>query len=261
MKKLLILIVIALLTLLTVLTIFRGLQLGGLTILGIQGMKEKNSELESEIEQATKLASTDFPNALSEVENSEKELKEIKQKYEDMVAGTTENQLAQASQLAKYEQEKLYIQLDGHAKSEGVNISLVAKPNGTVITLDSEQLHLYDIEFTAVGSYIGVTDFIADIEDDSTLGFKIENFAMESNGNNEVKATFICRDIIINGITEGSAEENTQDGAEGQEGTTNSTTNNTTSNTTSNTTTNTTSNTTNSTSNSTNTSNTTNSTN
>ena len=45
---------------------------------------------------------------------------------------------------------------------------------------------------------------------------------MESNGNNEVKATFLCRDIIINGITEGSAEENTQDGAEGQEGTTNS---------------------------------------
>ena len=80
MKKLLILIVIALLTLLTVLTMFRGLQLGGLTILGIQGMKEKNSELESEIEQATKLASTDFPKCFIRSRRKRKRTKRNKTK-------------------------------------------------------------------------------------------------------------------------------------------------------------------------------------
>lgn len=207
MKKLLIIIVIALLTILTILTMFRGIELGSLTILGIQGMKEKNSELDTEIAEATKLASTNYPNAISELEESEKELKEERQKYEDMIAGSTEGQIQQANQLTKYEQEKLFIQIDGHAKSEGVEISLVASPNGTVINLDNEQLYLYDIDFEAIGSYIGVTDFIADIEDDETLGFKIENFTMQSNGNSQVKATFKCRDIIIDGITQGSVTE------------------------------------------------------
>ena len=212
MKKLLIIIVIILLAVLTILTMFRGIEVGGLTILGIQGMKEKNSELDNEITQATKLASTDYPNAISELEESEKELKEERQKYEDMIAGSTDGQIQQASQLTKYEQEKLFIQIDGHAKSEGVEISLVASPNGTVINLDNEQLYLYDIDFEAIGSYIGVTDFIADIEDDETLGFKIENFTMQSNGNNQVKATFKCRDIIIDGIKQGSVtEESTTD--------------------------------------------------
>ena len=64
MKKLLITIVIVLLTILTIITIVRGLQIGGLEILGITGMNEKNTQLDEEINQATKLASTDYPKVL-----------------------------------------------------------------------------------------------------------------------------------------------------------------------------------------------------
>ena len=56
MKKLLITIFIVLITILTIVTIIRGLQIGGLEILGITGMREKNAQLDEEINQATKLA-------------------------------------------------------------------------------------------------------------------------------------------------------------------------------------------------------------
>ena len=230
MKKLLILIVIALLTVLTLLTMLRGIQIGSLQILGIQGMKEKNEELDEQITQATKLASTDYQKAYSQLESSNKELQKQKQTYEDMTAVSTDSQVEQASQLTKYELEKLDIQLEGHAKSEGVDLTMAITSSNTVSDA-------YNLNFTISGKYIGVTDFIADIEDDPVLGFKIENFSMVSDGADSVQATFICRDIMINGITTESVQTETTTDNENNTNstnTTNTTGGNSTSNTTSN---------------------------
>ena len=204
MKKLLITIVIVLLTILTIITIVRGLQIGGLEILGITGMNEKNTQLDEEINQATKLASTDYPKVLSDIENNVKELKKQKQTYDDMVTVSTDAQVEQATQFAKYEQEKLYILLGSHARSEGVDLDIV-------FTVSNNLENAYDLNFEVTGQFISVTDFIADIEDDSELGFKIENFSMTSNGGNEVKGTFVCRDIVINDITQISTGHNSDD--------------------------------------------------
>ena len=239
MKKLLITIVIVLLTILTIVAVIRGLQIGNLEILGITGMNEKNAELDAEISEAKKLASTDYPKMLSEIEQNLKEWKETKQDYDDRVVVSTESQIEQATQFAKYEQEKLYILLGSHARSEGVDLDIV-------FTVSNNLANAYDLNFTVTGAFISVTDYIADIEDDSELGFKIENFAMTSNGGDEVKATFTCKDIVINDITQISTGTDT--------GTTDG---NATNNTNSTNSTNTTSNTTNST-NATNTTNTTN---
>ena len=230
MKKLLILIVIALLTVLTLLTMLRGIQIGSLQILGIQGMKEKNEKLDEQITQATKLASTDYPKAYLQLESSNKELQKQKQTYEDMTAVSTDSQVEQASQLTKYELEKLDIQLEGHAKSEGVDLTMAITSSNTVSDA-------YNLNFTVSGKYIGVTDFIADIEDDPVLGFKIENFSMVSDGADSVQATFICRDIMINGITTESVQTETTTDNENNTNstnTTNTTGGNSTSNTTSN---------------------------
>ncbi len=44
--------------------------------------------------------------------------------------------------------------------------------------VDSASKGKYDLEVTAEGEYIGITDFIYDIEKDDTLGFKILNFKL-----------------------------------------------------------------------------------
>ena len=62
---------------------------------------------------------------------------------------------------------------------------------------------MYDLKFTATGSYISISDFIYAIENDSTLGFKIEEFKMiPSESANDLKATFVCKDIAIKGVLE-----------------------------------------------------------
>ena len=242
MKKLLITIFIVLITILTIVTIIRGLQIGGLEILGITGMREKNAQLDEEIDQATKLASTNYPEVLVDLEENSKELEKQKQKYDDMVTVSTDSQVEQATQFAKYEQETLYILLGSHARSEGVDIDIAFESSNNLE-------NAYDLNFEVTGAFISVTDFIADIEDDSELGFKIENFKMTSNGANEVKATFKCTDIVINDITQISTGVETD--SENTDNTTN-TTNNTNRNNTTNTTSNSTSNNTNNTTNTTN---------
>ena len=69
----------------------------------------------------------------------------------------------------------------------------------------------------ATGSYVGIEEFITGIEDDSKLGFKIENFSMKSSSENggEVQATFVCKDITIQGISNNnSSSSSTTDRAD-----------------------------------------------
>ncbi len=114
----------------------------------------------------------------------------------------------------------------------------------------------YKLNFTAIGSYVGITDFIYSIENDSKLGFKIDNFVMTQNDESTskssnttkkanqtlVKATFSCDEVAIN-IK--SIEQNTDTNTDTKNNT--NTTNTTENNTTKSNTTNTASNTTNTT--------------
>ena len=211
---------------------------------------EDSTESLSEQQEQLELRGTSINQALLQLEQdselvqtlkkAERELETEKQKYEDMTAVSTDSQVEQASQLTKYELEKLDIQLEGHAKSEGVDLTMAITSSNTISDA-------YNLNFTVSGKYIGVTDFIADIEDDPILGFKIENFSMGSDGADSVQATFVCRDIMINGITTETVQTETVTDDTNNTNTTNNTTNSSNNTTSNSTTSNSTSNSTNAT--------------
>ena len=105
MKKILILTLIALLLVLAGFLGIRGLQIGNIQILGITGIMEKNDELDAKIEEATKLASTDFEKSITDVETSGKELKAKKQEYEELISGINEEDVALLTRMEGYEIE------------------------------------------------------------------------------------------------------------------------------------------------------------
>lgn len=214
MKKLLISIIMILIIILTVITIIDGLEIGDFQILGISEIKKQNKSLDNKIQQATKMASTDYPATLDDLNKSLKEYKNTKSSYEDMVSVSTESEVQAANQYGVYEIGMLWIELGNIAKSEGITMDVSAKDLTELdITSSSEVDRKYncDLYFTATGTYAGIAGFIENIEDDSKLGFKIEDFRIiaSSEGNNVLQATFICRDIIIRGIST-SYMENTQ---------------------------------------------------
>ncbi len=226
MKKLLILILIALVLALTIFTIINGLEIGGFHIWGIRTIQDENAKLDETVTQATRLASSTFPGKVSEVNASMKALEEQKTAYEDMVAVSSTGDVQTASQLSNYTLDFLWTEIGTHATSEGVSIDIS-------LTAGTGGQNVYDLNFTVVGSYVGISEFIRDIEDDSDLAFKIEQFSMTAGeSTSSLKATFICKNIPIEGISSIDTKTTATNGNTTNSTNTNST--NSTSNTTSN---------------------------
>lgn len=235
MKKTLILILIVLVLALTIFTLINGLQIGSFSIWGIRTIQDENAKLDETVTQATKLASSTFPGKVSEVNTSMKNLQEQKTTYEDMVAVSSASEVQTASQLSNYTLDFLWTEIGTHATSEGVNIDIS-------LTAGAGGQNVYDLNFTVVGSYVGICEFIRDIEDDSDLAFKIEQFSMTAGeSTSSLRATFICKNIPIEGIssldtkTDTSTTENNTNTTNTTANTTNSTTNTTNSTNTTNT--------------------------
>lgn len=227
MKKLLISILIALLLILSIFIAINGLNVGKIEVLGIRGINQKNSELDQKIQQATQLSTIDYQKAVDEVEENSKKLTEEKKNYEDMALLNTDSEGQATAQLQKYEVEALWVKLGNHATSEGATMKM------DIVRGSSTSENMYDLNFTVNGSYISIIDFISDIENDSTLGFKIENFHMSGSGDS-LQATFVCKEISIIDVNESQVDTGTNNN-----NTTNSTNNTNSTNTTSNSATNT----------------------
>ena len=225
MKKLLILILIALILALSIFIVMNGLTIGKINILGINGIRDKNAQLDKQVEQASRLAEQDYKQAVNEVESNVQELQKEKQEYQDMTAVSSEGDIQAANQLQRYTIDTLRVKLGNYATQEGTTLRMdVLK--GTNTTEDT-----YNLRLTVNGSYVGITDFVSDIENDSILGFKIENFKMQPGSNtSDLQATFMCNDIAITGVS-GTSPQTTQNTNTNNTNTNNTNTNSTTNNT------------------------------
>ena len=189
MKKLLILILIALLLALCGFIAIQGVSLGSVKILGIREMQDKNADLEEKIQEATSLVQKDYASTKNQVEQSSETYETTKKDYEDKVIISEGGEIEELSK--PYDIETLWVRIGNHAKRQGVVMNMNVGPSTTGAD------GTYDLDFTVTGTYICITDFISAIENDSTLGFKIEEFKMGPSGS-DLQATFTCKDISIN---------------------------------------------------------------
>ena len=193
MNKLVILILIALLVSLYIFIFLKGVIIGSVEVLGIKGIQTKSEALTEKIQEATVLAEKTYTEAVKDVDTNAKKLEEEKKNYQDMTTISSESDVQAANQLERYEIETLWVRLGNHATKQGVTMQMDVLPSS------SEAKDTYNLKFTATGSYISITDFISAIENDSTLGFKIEEFKMVPSGSN-LQGTFVCKNIAIKEI-------------------------------------------------------------
>ena len=241
MRKSLIIILIVLLIALSVYIGLQGFEVGEIEVLSYQNILKRDEDLDSVIQRASKLVQTDYKTALNNVQNNTKELIKQREKYDELTLVSTEGDIMKSKQLEVYDVDTLWVKLGNHATAEGVTLKMDVK-NGS-----SGLENYYNLEFEVNGSYITITDFISDIENDSELGFRIEEFEMVPVVEADLRATFVCKDIAISKISSISPSSSSS-----STNTTN-TTNTTNSTSTTNSTNSTNSNTTNNTSNTTNT--------
>lgn len=173
MKKILIAILIIILLVLSYVIFAKSINIGFIKVDSIKDIKAASSNLENKFEEANELSNKTYPNEVDNLENAIKFLKLSKQEYDNKKAYAKDDEEIGTTQIKKYEIDYLWTVLGNYRKDRGVN----------VLNLDlksTQTSNIYDLEFTLIGSYVSITDFIYDIEDDEQLNFDIENFAVSS---------------------------------------------------------------------------------
>lgn len=226
MRKILISIVFCLLLIGSAFFVVNGMS--KIKVAGFTGIDEKDQEVESKNTELSNIISITYANTESNLKKTANTLIDSKTEYENQAMLSSSNKSSYAAQLETYDIDYLWTKLGNYAKDEGVVIKIELTSSGA-------SSNLYNLNFTASGSYVGITNFIYDIENDSRLGFKIDEFKMTASDNgNSITATFTCKEIPVKvGTIEArTTDQANTDANSSNNNTTNSVDSNTTSDTT-----------------------------
>ena len=193
MRKILISILIVALLVLAYFTVMDGLDILGIRILSIQEIADRNEELNKKIEQTSELVAISYPKSKKDLETSAKALLKQKDEYADLVSFSSSEQIDKASKFQVYDMEYLRTRFGTYATKNGVRIKIDVISGGS-----QEQ---YNLNFTATGRYVGITEFISSIEKDTSFSFRIENFKLIPQTNTDtLQATFSINNVSIKNI-------------------------------------------------------------
>ena len=207
MRKILISVLVCLLLIGSAFFMVNGIS--KLDIKGIKGLDEENNNLEKKISDLSNVISVTYVNTESNLKRTANTLQDSKTEYENQAALSNSQSPSYASKLETYDIDYLWTKLGNYAKDENVVIKIELVSSGS-------STNLYNLNFTTTGEYVSITDFIYDIENDSKLGFKIDEFKMGVSSENSLTATFSCKEVpvkvgSIDQSTSSSTESSTSD--------------------------------------------------
>lgn len=198
MRKIIFIILTVIMCIIMGLVAWNGI--GFANVLGINQIREENQKIKDKNDELSTLIDTSYPNAVKSLEDAENQLKTTKEEYESQIALNADSGTGYLATTEKYEIEYLWTRIGNHALDNDVDIKIDLTNSSTA--------GLYKLNFEVTGTYVGITDFIYSIENDSKLGFKIDKFVATANATTttadteknvaEVKATFSCDEVGIN---------------------------------------------------------------
>lgn len=181
MKKILLAIITVLLIALTYIVLARSINIAGFKIESISDIKAANHSLEQDMEKANNLVDETYPKEMTTLDEAIKNLKIAKQKYESKnIYNTNESEL-NAIHVDTYKIHFLWTRLGNYRKDRGIrSLNLDLKSTQTQ--------DVYDLEFTLIGTYSSIIEFLYDIENDEELNFEPKDFVINSDLNTNTTA-------------------------------------------------------------------------
>ncbi len=227
MRKILFALLAVALLIVVGLVIYKGATLGRLEIWGIKQIIAENKQIDDVNAQLERLANEEFNSAKQKLDNSGEAMQATKKEYEEQAVLISNSKYYM--QTEKYKIDFLWTRIGNYAKDHKVTPKMDVASGSTK--------GVYNLIITAVGKYPDVADFIYAIENDSRLGFKIEDFSMSQytseEASNLVQGKFTCKEIRIDiksidsesksNSSEKTADSNSQSNANENNNTTNTT--------------------------------------
>lgn len=195
MRKILIISIAVLLLVLSYFSLTKGIEIFGLKVSSIKQIEQYNTNLKAKIEEINTLIDVEYPKKMGELKTASNKLETEKEEYLRYTNMSSDEDILAAMQKKSYAIEFLWTKIGTHAREEGVNLKFEITNSSTGAN------NVNDIKFTVDGSYIGITNFIYSLENDTDLSFTIENFKLLPYKGEILQATFTVRNIAIEGNT------------------------------------------------------------
>lgn len=173
MKKILLSILIILILILTYIGFSKGINIGFIKINSIENMKSAKLDLDKDYNVANQLANVTYMEEIDKLETAIAKLKSIKEEYQNKNLYNVDNNVLGTTQIKTYTIHYLWTILGNYRKDRNLKTLNIDLKSG-------KGEDIYDLEFTLVGNYVGITDFIYDIENDEELNFEIQNLKISS---------------------------------------------------------------------------------
>jgi len=204
MKKILISSIGIILLILIIISALKGFKIGEFRIYSVQQIKDKSYELDNKIVEAKTETEQNYPKSLANIDNEITDFRTVKEEYESKISKLMQNVEIGMTQIEKYKSEFLWVKIGKYATEENLKINIEVQETSIKDT--------YNINFTLIGSYVGITNFLYNIENDDDLNYRIKNFKVipntitttDKNGKDKttvdierLMATFVVENIII----------------------------------------------------------------
>lgn len=124
MKKFLISILVILLLILTYFIILKNVTIATWKSKSINDIKNANNELNAQIDMAKQINNQEYPQSIEKLENSIRNLKVAKEKYETKLSYVSDNAELGVVEIKEYKIERLWITLENYAKDNGLDLQL-----------------------------------------------------------------------------------------------------------------------------------------
>ena len=197
MRKLLLVVLMILIGTLAFVGVTKGISLGSAELISpYTTITESSEKLNRTVESLNKISEVDFASKQTMVKTSYEKLRKAKEEYEDKLVFVTANEAEESNILNSYDITFLITRIGKIATQNGLVIDLKVIQNTTAQEIANVNYKICDLSFTAVGTYIGITDFVYALEDDEQLEFPIQNFKLVPNGEN-LCATFTIPEVPI----------------------------------------------------------------
>lgn len=217
MKKILISIIIILLIGLGYTIGVKSLNIGQLKLESVGDIKNASTDLEQKFNTSKEISAKTYPKSIEDLDKVVRDLKTAKQQYQ---AKTSNDPNVQSNlgviQVEKYNIEYLWTIIGNYATKNGVTLTLDIK--------STSAQDVYNLNFSLEGKYIGITDFIYSIEDDSELKFEIKDFKMSSDKiTTKNTATNVTNNEVLNNENGGNQESSNTENDNSKTNSTNTT--------------------------------------
>ena len=167
-----------------------GISIGKFKILSISQLKDKDNTLNTKINEASTLTTINYPNNVDELNKTFDNYKVQKQKYEELV-NITNSTNSEFYETKQYDISYMWRVLGKYAQNRNLTLGMDIQKSAN---------NLYNFNFNVSGTYINISQFITDIENDSDLFFRIYDFSMQGNGT-IINGKFTVRNVNINPTT------------------------------------------------------------